>query len=209
MQRFETVSAIAAPLPIANVDTDMILPGQFLKTIARTGLGSKLFHSMRFQESGDPKPDFILNRAPWNQAGILIALDNFGCGSSREHAPWSLVDFGIRCIIAPSFADIFYNNCFKNSILPVSLDRQLVEHLLDEVKIPEQALLIVDLDSQIIKCTNGTQFDFAIAEDRKQTLLLGLDEIDQSLTHADEISAWEAGSKNTAPPITGIAATQG
>lgn len=190
MHRFERLSAIAAPLPLANVDTDKILPARFLKTIRRDGLGAALFHAMRFDDNGQERPDFVLNRTPWREAQILIARDNFGCGSSREHAPWALADFGICCIVAPSFADIFFSNCFKNGILPIVLAPDHVEVLLAAAADPERARMSVDLPAQRLGWRQGV-LGFEIAPVRKRALLLGLDEIAETLTQADALAAFE------------------
>ncbi len=190
MTPFTLLSARAAPLPIANVDTDMIIPKQFLKTIKRTGLGVNLFHEMRFDMEGNEIADFILNQAPYRQAEILISEENFGCGSSREHAPWALLDFGIRCVIAPSFADIFYNNCFKNGILPVVLPKEQVSTLLDYATNTENTIT-VDLESQQIRADNQ-QYSFEIDPFRKRCVLEGLDDIALTLEHEDKITAFEA-----------------
>lgn len=201
MRKFTTLRGIAAALPLANVDTDKILPGSFLKTISREGLGRNLFHAMRFDVDGAERPDFVLNRSPWRNASILIALDNFGCGSSREHAPWALADFGICCIIAPSFADIFYNNCFKNGILPIVLDRTQVDMLLALASDPSTAQMSVDLPAQQLLPENSAPIEFAISLGRKETLLLGLDEIGATLALADQIDRWETGMAIISPPI--------
>jgi 3-isopropylmalate/(R)-2-methylmalate dehydratase small subunit len=200
-ERFCTLRAVAAALPLANIDTDKILAGQFLKTISRQGLGSKLFSAMRYDVLGAERSDFVLNREPWRHAGILIALDNFGCGSSREHAPWALRDFGIRCLIAPSFADIFFNNCFKNGILPIALDRLSVEVLIADAAEPAGATLSVDLLPQTITRVNGEIIRFDLDLGRKQALLLGLDEIAQSLLFEDKITTWEKVSRRICPDI--------
>lgn len=200
-RKFENLTAIAAPLPLANVDTDKILAGEFLKTITRTGLGTKLFFAMRYDESGKERADFVLNQEPWRKAGILIALDNFGCGSSREHAPWALADFGIRCIIAPSFADIFYGNCFKNGILPVVLPHTDVEALLSDARDPDTALMHVDLPTQQVRRANGHVISFEISAEHKIALLQGRDEISASLEHEDRIVAWEKASSIISPAI--------
>lgn len=198
---FTTLTGIAAGLPLANVDTDKILSGRFLKTITREGLGEKLFFSLRYDDAGHEKPDFVLNRKPWRHAGILIALDNFGCGSSREHAPWALADFGIRCVIAPSFADIFYNNCFKNGILPIVLDAAVVAELLDAAGDPSSARLRIDLPAQTITLADGRTIAFALVPERKQALLQGLDEVGASLLRERDIALWERQRVLVAPPI--------
>jgi 3-isopropylmalate/(R)-2-methylmalate dehydratase small subunit len=186
MKTFERLTAIAAPLPMAHVDTDKILPARFMKTISRSGLADGLFAALR------EDPDFVLNRAPWSGAGILVALDNFGCGSSREHAPWALLDFGIRCIVAPSFADIFRNNCIKNGILPALLSHADVESLLGQVSQPGNAQLDIDLPLQSIRCADGSLLHFDIDAAHKQALLEGIDEIDRTLQREADIAAFEA-----------------
>ncbi|WP_038036299.1 3-isopropylmalate dehydratase small subunit [Thermopetrobacter sp. TC1] len=190
MEKFVRLEGIAAPLPLTNVDTDMIIPKQFLKTIKRSGLGKALFYELRYNEDGSENPDFILNREPWRKASILVAGENFGCGSSREHAPWALLDFGIRCIIAPSFADIFYNNCFQNGILPVKLPKAEVDRLMAvaESDMPE---LAVDLEKQQIEAPNGVTIPFDIDPFRKHCLLEGLDDIGLTLQKLDVIEAFE------------------
>lgn len=193
MRPFTQLKAIAAPLPLSNVDTDQILPGQFLKTLSREGLGRHLFHALR-QESG-----FLLDRAPWNKAGILIALDNFGCGSSREHAPWALLDFGIRCVIAASFADIFANNCMKNGILTIQLPLIDVESLLALAGEPSSARLGIDLGTQVISAVDGRSWRFEIEDKRKESLLLGIDEIARSMSLDDRISAFEEARRSSRP----------
>lgn len=193
MQKFNKLSAIAAPLPIMNVDTDMIIPKQFLKTIKRTGLGANLFDEMRFTPEGKEIADFVLNREPYRKAGILVSGENFGCGSSREHAPWSLLDFGIRCIIAPSFADIFYNNCFKNGILPVTLPKAQVDELMDVAKSANPEIS-VDLTAQTITAANK-QYKFELDGFRKKCLIEGLDDIGLTLEKAAKIDAFETGNR--------------
>ena len=190
MEKFVRLEGIAAPLPLTNVDTDMIIPKQFLKTIKRSGLGKALFYELRYNEDGSENPDFILNREPWRKASILVAGENFGCGSSREHAPWALLDFGIRCIIAPSFADIFYNNCFQNGILPVKLPKAEVDRLMAvaESDMPE---LAVDLEKQQIEAPNGVTIPFDIDPFRKHCLLEGLDDIGLTLQKLEVIEAFE------------------
>lgn len=199
MQKFIEITAIAAPLPIKNVDTDMIIPKQFLKTVKRTGLGANLFDEMRFTPEGEEIPDFILNKEPYRNAGILISGDNFGCGSSREHAPWSLLDFGIRCVIATSFADIFYNNCFKNGILPIALPQAEVDKLMDDAKRGANAKITVDLVSQEIKGPDGGVIKFEVDPFRKKCLLEGLDDIGLTLEKEDKINAFESINKNETP----------
>ena len=202
MRRFETLRAVAAPLPLANVDTDKILPARFLKTIRREGLGAGLFHAMRFSEDGQERPEFVLNRAPWRSAQILIARDNFGCGSSREHAPWALADFGVRCLVAPSFADIFYSNCFKNGLLPIVLDAGRVETLLVAATDPQRAEMSVDLPAQTLTWRGGA-LGFDIAPERKRALLLGLDDLAETLTRASDIARFETDQPGLGRAIPG------
>ena len=198
MTPFRTLTGIAAPLPIANVDTDMLLSAKFLKTVSRAGLGTGLFHVLRVDEEGRERPDFILNRDPWRQARILIALDNFGCGSSREHAPWALLDFGISCIIAPSFADIFHGNCFKNGILPITLPRAMIDLLMAEAADPDRATMTVDLKAGTITHAGGV-LPFAIDPQRRERLLGGVDDIAVTLTCEAAIAAQEARTRDAAP----------
>ena len=199
MEKFITLKGIAAPLPMINVDTDMIIPKQFLKTIKRSGLGKNLFHELRFDMQGNIKNDFVLNWDPYKKATILIAGDNFGCGSSREHAPWSLLDFGFKCIIAPSFADIFYNNCFKNGILPIRLDQEKVNILMTEAKNKNQ--LTINLDEQKIILADETIIEFGIDPFRKKCLIKGLDDIGLTLQKKDKISKYEESIKSSQPWI--------
>lgn len=189
MKAFTTLTATAAPLPVMNVDTDMIIPKQFLRTIKRTGLGVNLFNDMRYDEAGNETPDFVLNKEPYRQAQILVTGENFGCGSSREHAPWALLDFGIRCIIAPSFADIFFNNCFKNGILPIVIKKENVDIAMEEAKSAHQ--IAVDLAAQKITLSDGTEISFEIEPFRKHCLLNGLDDIGLTLEKTDAITAYE------------------
>jgi 3-isopropylmalate/(R)-2-methylmalate dehydratase small subunit len=197
MQKFVKLTGIAAPLPLANVDTDMLIPKQYLKTIERTGLGRYLFDDMRFNDDRSEKPDFVLNKPAYRHAEILVAGENFGCGSSREHAPWALLDFGIRCVVAPSYADIFYNNCFKNGILPLVLAQSEIDVLMQDAV--EQKSLTVDLANQKVIRANGNSFSFEIDGFRKHCLLNGLDDIALTLEHATEISAFEAQQKQQQP----------
>ncbi|TCS63618.1 3-isopropylmalate dehydratase small subunit [Varunaivibrio sulfuroxidans] len=192
MDKFTKLSGIAAPLPIRNVDTDMIIPKQFLKTIKRTGLGKNLFDEMRYLDDGSENPDFVLNKPAYRNAKILVAGDNFGCGSSREHAPWSILDFGIRCIVATSFADIFYNNCFKNGILPIRLPQEDVDKLMDDAERGANAVVTVDLEKQEITGPDGGRISFDIDPFRKQCLLEGLDDIALTLKKGEKIDAFEA-----------------
>ncbi|GIK97428.1 MAG: 3-isopropylmalate dehydratase small subunit [Alphaproteobacteria bacterium] len=199
MQKFTKLRGIAAPLPMINVDTDMIIPKQFLKTIKRTGLGKHLFDEMRYEPDGAEKPDFVLNRPAYRKAKILVAGANFGCGSSREHAPWALLDFGIRCVIAPSFADIFYNNCFKNGILPIQLPQEEVDKLMDDAERGANALLTVDLETQEITGPDGGRLRFEIDPFRKHCLLNGLDDIGLTLEKATAIGSFEAKNRAGQP----------
>jgi len=197
MEKFTKLTAIAAPLNMINVDTDMIIPKQFLTTIQREGLGKNLFDEMRYTIKGAEIPDFVLNRPPYRQAKILIGGDNFGCGSSREHAVWALLDFGIRCVIAPSFADIFFNNCFKNGILPIILPQAEIDKLLalaesGETNNEAQAQFTIDLEAQTISCPSGDKISFEVDAFRKQCLLDGLDDIALTLQKAAKIDAFEA-----------------
>jgi len=199
MEKFTTLTGVPAPLAMINVDTDMIIPKQFLKTIKRTGLGKYLFHEMRFDEDGNENPDFVLNKPAYRNAKILIAGDNFGCGSSREHAPWALLDFGIRCIIAPSFADIFYNNCFKNGILPIRLPQEDIDKLMDDAARGANATLTVDLENQTISGPDGGEIKFDIDPFRKKCLLEGLDDIGLTMERADRIAAYEERAQAARP----------
>ncbi len=198
MEKFEMLKGIAAPLPMMNVDTDMIIPKQFLKTIKRSGLGKNLFHELRYDMQGNIKNDFVLNWDPYKQASILIAGDNFGCGSSREHAPWSLLDFGFKCIIAPSFADIFYNNCFKNGILPIVLEENKIKELSEYSKRKEE--IAIDLEKETIIFGNN-EIKFEIDAFKKKCLLEGLDDIALSLEKSEKIVSFENELKNKKPGI--------
>jgi 3-isopropylmalate/(R)-2-methylmalate dehydratase small subunit len=199
MEKFTILTGVAAPLPMINVDTDMIIPKQFLKTIKRTGLGRNLFDEMRYAPDGAEIADFVLNQPAWRKAAILVAGANFGCGSSREHAPWAIADFGIRCIIAPSFADIFYNNCFKNGILPIKLAQAEVDKLMDDARRGANATVTVDLEKQEIRGPDGGCIRFDIDPFRKHCLLNGLDDIGLTLAKADRIGAFEANRKVSQP----------
>ena len=199
MEKFTILTGVAASLPLVNVDTDMIIPKQFLKTIKRTGLGSALFHEMRYHRDGGEIADFVLNRPAWREAKILIAGDNFGCGSSREHAPWALLDFGIRCVISTSFADIFYNNCFKNGILPIVVKPDELEKLLDDAERGANATLTVDLEAQEIRGPDGGVIRFDLDAFRKHCLLNGLDDIGLTLAKAGEIDAYEKKAAGARP----------
>jgi len=199
MQPFKTLSGVAAPLPMVNVDTDMIIPKQFLKTTKRTGLASALFFEMRTRPDGSENPDFVLNKPAYKKAQILVAGANFGCGSSREHAPWALLDFGIRCVIAPGFADIFYNNCFKNGILPIKLPQEIVDKLMDDAMRGSNARISVDLEALEIRGPDGGMVKFEVDEFRRQCLLNGWDDIGLTLRDEDKISAYEKKHKVEAP----------
>ncbi len=203
MDKFTLLTATAAPLNVANVDTDMIIPARFLKTIKRTGLGKSLFANIRYNEDGSEKPEFILNQPKYRKAEILVAGDNFGCGSSREHAPWALLDFGIRCVIAPSFADIFFNNCFKNGILPIALPEEVVAKLMDDAALGTNARLTVDLENQVVVRPNGEKIPFEVDPFRKHCLLNGLDDIGLTLEHTAAIDAYEAKMPAWQPKIHG------
>ena len=192
MEAFTTLTAVAAPLPLANVDTDKIIPARFLKTIKRSGLGVHLFDTLRFDAAGNERADFVLNQEPYRKAQVLIAHENFGCGSSREHAPWALLDFGIRCVIAPDFADIFYNNCFKNGILPVRLPRAVCDALIEDAKLGGNARVTIDLARQVVIRPSGEEIGFEIDPFRKHSLLNGLDDIGQTMQHGTAIDGFEA-----------------
>jgi 3-isopropylmalate/(R)-2-methylmalate dehydratase small subunit len=192
MDAFTKLTGIAAPLPMANVDTDKIIPARFLKTIQRTGLGKAAFANLRYREDGSENPDFVLNQEPYRRAEILIAHENFGCGSSREHAPWALLDFGIRCVIAPDFADIFHGNSFKNGILPIKLPREVCDQLMEDAKMGENARISIDLERQVVVRPNGQEIPFEIDALRRHLLLNGLDDIGQTMQRGNEIDAYEA-----------------
>jgi len=191
MEKFTTLTGVAAPMNMINVDTDMIIPKQFLKTIKRTGLGANLFHEMRFNEDGSENPDFVLNQPAYREAQILVADDNFGCGSSREHAPWAILDYGIRCVISTSFADIFYNNCFKNGILPIKVSKEDLDKLMDDAERGANATLTVDLEAQTIQGPDGGTVAFEIDAFKKHCLLNGLDDVGLTMQKADKIDAYE------------------
>jgi 3-isopropylmalate/(R)-2-methylmalate dehydratase small subunit len=192
MQKFDQLTGVAAPLNILNIDTDMIIPKQFLKTIKRSGLGANLFDEMRFTLDGTEIADFVLNRDPYRGAQIIVAGDNFGCGSSREHAPWALLDFGIRCVISTSFADIFYNNCFKNGILPIKVSADDRDALMADAADTENPELSIDLEAQVIRRPNGGEIGFEIDPFRKQCLLEGLDDIGLTMEKGESIDSFEA-----------------
>jgi len=191
MSDFDRIEGIAAPLPIANLDTDQLIPKQFLKTVERKGLAKGLFYDFRFDGEGNEIADFVLNRPEYKGAGVLVAGDNFGCGSSREHAPWALMDFGIRCVVSTSFADIFYNNCFQNGLLPVVLKADEVEALMGEAK-GGNHVMSVDLESQTVTAPSGKVFHFEIDPVRKEKMLKGLDAIGETLQHAGDIDVYES-----------------
>lgn len=199
MEKFTKLTGIAAPLDLINIDTDMIIPKQFLKTIHRTGLGKNLFDEMRYDDNGQPIADFVLNKEPYTAAQILVAGENFGCGSSREHAPWALLDFGIRCVIAPSFADIFYNNCFKNGILPIRLPRDVVDSLMKKAELGGNATFSVDLENQKVIDPDGQEHAFDVDEFRRHCLLNGLDDVALTLQKADQIKTYEETRAQSAP----------
>jgi 3-isopropylmalate/(R)-2-methylmalate dehydratase small subunit len=192
MEKFTKLTGIAAPMPLVNIDTDMIIPKQFLKTIQRSGLGKNLFDEMRFDREGNEVPDFVLNQPAYRSAEILVAGDNFGCGSSREHAPWALLDFGIRCVISTSFADIFFNNCFKNGILPIILPQEQVDVLMADARKGANARVTVDLEAQTVTTSDGQSFGFAVDPHRKHCLMNGLDDIGLTLEKAAAIDSFEA-----------------
>jgi 3-isopropylmalate/(R)-2-methylmalate dehydratase small subunit len=199
MQPFTTLTGIAAPLPLANVDTDKIIPARFLKTIKRTGLGKNLFDAIRYRADGSENPDFVLNQDPYRRAEILIAGPNFGCGSSREHAPWALLDFGIRCVIAPDFADIFHNNCFKNGILPIRLPQEVCELLMEDARLGPNSRISIDLERQVVVRPSGEEIAFEVDPFRKHCLLHGLDDIGLTMAKQGAIEAYEARSRSAQP----------
>jgi 3-isopropylmalate/(R)-2-methylmalate dehydratase small subunit len=199
MEPFNKLEGVAAPLNMINVDTDMIIPKQYLKTIQRTGLGKALFDEMRHNQDGSEKPEFVLNKPAYRNAKILVTGDNFGCGSSREHAPWALLDFGIRCVIAPSFGDIFHNNSFKNGILPIRLPREICDKLMEDAKLGANARVTVDLARQVVVRPNGEEIPFEVDAFRKHLLLNGLDDIGQTMQHAPTIDDYEARQKAAQP----------
>jgi 3-isopropylmalate/(R)-2-methylmalate dehydratase small subunit len=192
MEKFDRLTGVAAPLPLINVDTDMIIPKQFLKTIQRSGLGKNLFDEMRYDAEGNEVEEFVLNKPAYRQAQILVSGENFGCGSSREHAPWALLDFGIRCVVAPSFADIFFNNCFKNGILPIALPQEDVDKLMDDAARGSNAVITIDLENQVITGPDGGSIAFEVDAFRKHCLLNGLDDIGLTMEKAEAIDAFES-----------------
>ncbi|MAK80142.1 MAG: 3-isopropylmalate dehydratase small subunit [Marinovum sp.] len=192
MEKFEKLAGVAAPMPLVNIDTDMIIPKVFLKTIKRSGLGVNLFDEMRYDREGNEKPDFVLNKTQYREAKILVAGDNFGCGSSREHAPWAIADFGIKCVVSTSFADIFYNNCFKNGILPVVLPQDQVDILMKDAEKGANSIIEVDLENQTIASSDGEVFSFEVDPFKKHCLLNGLDDIGLTMEKEDKITAYES-----------------
>ncbi len=199
MDKFTTLTGIAAPMPLVNIDTDMIIPKQFLKTIHRSGLGKNLFDEMRYADDGSEIADFVLNKPAYRNAEIIVAGDNFGCGSSREHAPWALLDFGIRCVISTSFADIFFNNCFKNGILPVTLPQEAVDSLMEDAQNGANARIIVDLENQTVTGAKGQSFHFDIDPFKKHCLLNGLDDIGLTMEKAAAIDVFETQMAQSRP----------
>ncbi len=199
MEKFEKLSGVAAPMPLVNIDTDMIIPKVFLKTIKRSGLGVNLFDEMRYDRDGKEKPDFVLNKPQYRDAKILVAGDNFGCGSSREHAPWAIADFGIKCVISTSFADIFYNNCFKNGILPLVLPEDAVDTLMKDAEKGANSIIEVDLENQTIVSSDGEIFRFEVDPFKKHCLLNGLDDIGLTMEKEDHIAAYESKTSQQFP----------
>ncbi len=203
MDKFDKLTGVAAPMNMINVDTDMIIPKNFLKTIKRSGLGKNLFDEMRYDRDGNENPDFVLNKPAYRNAKILVAGDNFGCGSSREHAPWALLDFGIRCVISTSFADIFYNNCFKNGILPIKVSKEDLAELMDDAERGANATLSIDLESQTISGPDGGEVKFEIDEFKKYLLLNGLDDVGLTMQKADKVDSYEDKQKASQPWLSG------
>ncbi|WIV50944.1 3-isopropylmalate dehydratase small subunit [Marivivens sp. LCG002] len=199
MEKYQKLTGIAAPMPLVNIDTDMIIPKIFLKTIKRSGLGVNLFDEMRYDRQGNEIPDFVLNKPQYRDAEILIAGDNFGCGSSREHAPWAIADFGIKAIVSTSFADIFFNNCFKNGILPIVLPQDVVDVLMKDAEKGSNARMTVDLENQTITTSDGQEFKFEVDAFKKHCLLNGLDDIGLTMEHVSAIDAFEAKNKEAFP----------
>ena len=199
MEKFEKLSGVAAPMPLVNIDTDMIIPKVFLKTIKRSGLGVNLFDEMRYDREGNEKPDFVLNKTQYREAKILVAGDNFGCGSSREHAPWAIADFGIKCVVSTSFADIFYNNCFKNGILPVVLPQDKVDILMKDAEKGANSIIEIDLENQTIASSDGEVFSFEVDPFKKHCLLNGLDDIGLTMEKEDKITAYESKAAQVFP----------
>ncbi len=199
MQAFTVLTGIAAPMPQANIDTDKIIPARFLKSIERSGFGKNLFANYRYMPDGSENPDFVLNQDPYRKAEVLIAFENFGCGSSREHAPWALLDFGIRCVIAPDFADIFHNNSFKNGVLPVKLPRAVCEQLMEDSRMGGNAKITVDLEREVVVRPNGEEIPFKIDPLRRHLMLNGLDDIGQTMQHVNAIDSYEAKQRAAQP----------
>ena len=199
MEKFEKLSGVAAPMPLVNIDTDMIIPKVFLKTIKRSGLGVNLFDEMRYDREGNEKPDFVLNKPQYRDAKILVAGDNFGCGSSREHAPWAIADFGIKCVISTSFADIFYNNCFKNGILPLVLPEDAVDTLMKDAEKGANSIIEIDLENQTVVSSDGEIFRFEVDPFKKHCLLNGLDDIGLTMEKEDHIAAYESKASQQFP----------
>ncbi len=199
MDKFTTLTGVAAPMPMQNIDTDKVIPARFLKTIKRSGLGVHLFDPLRFDSAGKERPDFILNQDGYRNSQIIIAHENFGCGSSREHAPWALQDYGIRCIIAPSFGDIFYNNSFKNGLLPIRLPRAICDALIDDAKLGGNARITIDLERQVVIRPNGEEIHFDVDPFRKHSLLNGLDDIGQTMQHEQNITQHEVRQRQSQP----------
>jgi 3-isopropylmalate/(R)-2-methylmalate dehydratase small subunit len=205
VDKFDKLTGVAAPMNMINVDTDMIIPKNFLKTINRSGLGKNLFDEMRYDRDGNENPDFILNKSAYRQAKIIVAGDNFGCGSSREHAPWALLDFGICCVISTSFADIFYNNCFKNGILPIKVSKEQLDDLMDDAERGSNATLSIDLENQTILRPDGGEVKFEIDEFKKHLLLNGLDDVGLTLQKSKKIDSFEAQQNASQPWLAGVA----
>ena len=199
MQAFTVLTGIAAPMPQANIDTDKIIPARFLKSIERSGFGKNLFANYRYMPDGSENPDFVLNQEPYRKAEVLIAFENFGCGSSREHAPWALLDFGIRCVIAPDFADIFHNNSFKNGVLPVKLPRAVCEQLMEDSRMGGNAKITIDLEREVVVRPNGEEIPFKIDPLRRHLMLNGLDDIGQTMQHVNAIDSYEAKQRAAQP----------
>lgn len=205
MEKFDKLSGVAAPMNMINIDTDMIIPKNFLKTIKRSGLGQNLFDEMRYDRDGNENPDFVLNKPAYRKAKIIVAGDNFGCGSSREHAPWALLDFGIRCVISSSFADIFYNNCFKNGILPIKVTKEQLDDLMDDAERGSNSTLSIDLESQTIQGPDGGEVKFEIDHFKKHLLLNGLDDIGLTLQKSDKVDSFEKQQNASQPWLAGVA----
>jgi 3-isopropylmalate/(R)-2-methylmalate dehydratase small subunit len=199
MQKFTRLTGVAAPMPMINIDTDMIIPKGHLKTIKRTGLGKALFDEMRYNADGSEKPDFVLNQSAYRKSQVIVAGANFGCGSSREHAPWALLDFGIRCVIAPSFADIFHNNCFKNGILPIALPQEICDRLMDDARKGANATITIDLEKEEITRPDGEVIKFKIDAFRRHCLLNGLDDIGLTLQKGASVETYESKQKVSQP----------